>query len=177
MQFLCTFAICQFILRGIDQSLRQAILRCLVCCHPVLTLRVFLGRENKTIYLDLGGGRKLMAWTSYRLRHSSGQPRNSCSKAERDNDLNLRQQIETFKNTVFRGTSLFNPFKVNRLFGESYILHLQGRKILWLPPTFMLVRILLSLFDLQDQRDMFLGKVGSFWMGYTTFYPRRQYSL
>jgi hypothetical protein len=80
-----------------------------------------------------------MVWTRYWLWHSSGQPRNSCSAAEKDNDLNLRQQTETLKNIIFRDITPVSPLKFNWRFRGTYCLHLHGRIRLCFPPAFTLV--------------------------------------
>jgi hypothetical protein len=62
---------------------------------------------------------------------------------------------------------------VNRRFGGTYRLHLQGR-ISW-PATCFHAGILLGLFDPEDGRDVFLRNVGRLSTNYTALYPRRQY--
>jgi hypothetical protein len=70
------------------------------------------------------------------------------------------------------------PLNINRCFGATYRLHLQGRRISrainqlesrW--------QAELSLFfDLEDGGDMLLQNIGLYSTDYTELYPRRWYS-
>jgi hypothetical protein len=92
------------------------------------------------------------------------------------------------KSTIFWDTTPCSPLNVNRRFGGTYRLHLQGRKIssarnqresrwqaelLSLPPAFLLI----IFFHPEDGGDMLLRNVGWLSTDYTALYPRRQYSF
>jgi hypothetical protein len=62
------------------------------------------------------------------------------------------------KSTIFWDIKPCSPLSVNRKFGGTYHLHLQGRKSL--PPAFMLVSCSAYFFAPEDGGDMFLRNAG-----------------
>jgi hypothetical protein len=68
------------------------------------------------------------------------------------------------KSSIFWDTTPHSPLKVNRLFGGTSLLHLQGRKICQarnqLATCFHAAFLLLIFFDPEDGGDMFLRNVG-----------------
>jgi hypothetical protein len=56
------------------------------------------------------------------------------------------------KSTIFWDMTLCSPLKINRRFGRTYRLHLQGRrhKLNCLPPGFTLVSCSAYVFDLEE---------------------------
>jgi hypothetical protein len=81
------------------------------------------------------------------------------------------------KSTTFWDIMPCSPLSVNRHFGGTYRLYLQGRKNrLSLPTAFTLVSCSAYFFDPEDWGDMFLRNVGWRSTDYTALYPRRWYS-
>jgi hypothetical protein len=80
---------------------------------------------------------------------------------------------------IFWDITPYSPLKVNRQFGRTYRLHLQGRRIsqassaeLFYPPDFTLV----SSSDYSSSlkiEAMFLRNIGWLLIDYTAIYPRR----
>jgi hypothetical protein len=59
------------------------------------------------------------------------------------------------KSTIFWDIMPYSPLSVNRRFGGTYRLHLQGK-----PPAFALVSCSAYFFDPEAGGDMFLRNVG-----------------
>jgi hypothetical protein len=100
-----------------------------------------------------------------------------------DKNSGLRQQAIIMKSKIFWDITLCSPLKVNRRFGGTYRLHLQGRNISWarnqeaLLATCFHVGFLLGLFfDPEDGGDVFLRNVSWLSTDYTALHPRRLYS-
>jgi hypothetical protein len=67
------------------------------------------------------------------------------------------------KSIIFWDITPCSPFSVNRRFGGTYCLHLQGRKNKLgkkQAPAFTLISCRTYFFDPEDGGDMFLRKVG-----------------
>jgi hypothetical protein len=95
--------------------------------------------------------------------------------------------LSYLKSTIVWDITPWSPLKVNRSFGGTYRLHLQGRRISrgrnqpesrwqWealLAKWFHAGFFLGLFFDLEDGGDMFLRNFGSLSTDYTALYPRR----
>jgi hypothetical protein len=77
------------------------------------------------------------------------------------------------KSSIFCYITPCNPLKVNRGFGGTYRLHLQGRIIY--RPRYQRESRRLAEFYSEDGGDMFLRNVGWFSTGFTALYPRIWY--
>jgi hypothetical protein len=86
------------------------------------------------------------------------------------------------KISIFWDITSTSPFKVNRYFGGTCRLHLQGRRISQVKTpdmftTWFRAAILLGLFfDREDGGDIFLRNFGRLSTDYTALYPKRQNS-
>jgi hypothetical protein len=96
------------------------------------------------------------------------------SQIHAKNTVCLRFEVLTtmvMKNTIFWDITPCSPLEVNRRFGETYRLHLQGRKISQRETS------LKAGGKLEDGDEMFLRNGGWLSTDYTALYPRRWYSL
>jgi hypothetical protein len=80
------------------------------------------------------------------------------------------------KSTIFWDITPCSQLSVNRRFGGTYSLHLQGRKISWARKTSVKACGKQNFFDPEDVGDMFLRNVGWHSTDYTALHPRKWYS-
>jgi hypothetical protein len=91
------------------------------------------------------------------------------------------QEDGNLKSIIFRDMTPCRPLSVNRRFGGTYRLHLQGRwntfsKKTCLTPACLMVSCWTYFFDPEDGGYMFLRNVGWHSTDYTASYPIRWYS-
>jgi hypothetical protein len=86
------------------------------------------------------------------------------------------------KSSAFWNITPFSPMKVNRYFGGTYRLNLQGRKVRnqheeGSSQKLHAIIFFGLLFSPEDGGDMFLQNVGLLFPDYRALYPTRQNSL